>query len=116
MEESILNTVKQSLPMNPEDTAFDGELILWINSALMRLRQLGVGRKGGYRISDETDTWSEFLNDSESMEMVKSYVSLSVKLMFDASSMTPSVIEAIERQINEIEWCLMVEAETPTTD
>lgn len=116
MEESILNTVKQSLPMNPEDTAFDSELITYINSVLMRLRQLGVGRKGGYRISDETDTWSEFLNDSESMEMVKSYVCLRVRLLFDTSSMTPSVIEAMERQVNELEWCLMVEAETPTTD
>ena len=116
MEESILNTVKQSLPMNPEDTAFDGELITYINSALMLLRQLGVGRKGGCRITDETYTWSEFLNESESMEMVKSYVCLSARLMFDTSSMTPSVIEAIERQMKEIEWRLMVEAETPTTD
>lgn len=116
MEESILNTVKKTVGMNPEYTAYDSDIIMHINTALMRLRQLGVGPKQGYRIIDESDAWSEFLEDSESLEMVKSYVGLKVKLMFDASSMTPSVIQSLTETLREYEWCLMVEAETPTTE
>ena len=51
MEESILNTVKKTVGMNPEYTAYDSDIIMHINTALMRLRQLGVGPKQGYRIT-----------------------------------------------------------------
>lgn len=94
----------------PEDESFDKELIIFINAAFARLTQLGVGPREGYRITDDTNTWDEFVVDITQEEMSKVYVYLKVKSLFDPAT-NSSLSKHMEEQIKEYEWLLKVEAE-----
>lgn len=109
--DSILTSIKKLLGITEEYTHFDEDLIIHINSALMILNQLGVGPEEGFSIKDDSAIWSDFISDDQSIEAVKSYVYLKVKLMFD-SPLSSAVIESINRMIGELEWRLNVKAET----
>lgn len=105
--ESILTSVKKMLGITDEYEHFDSDIIIHINTALSVLNQLGVGPDEGFSINDKTSTWSEFIGESKLLESVKSYVFLKVKLLFDPPQ-SSSVIEAINRQISELEWRISV--------
>lgn len=108
--ESILTSIKKLLGITEEDTNFDQDLIMHINSVLMILTQLGVGPSKGFSIKDENDVWSDFIPEQSSLEAVKSYVYMKVRLMFDPP-LTSAVADAINRNISELEWRLNVGAE-----
>lgn len=105
--ESILTSIKKLLGIAKEYEHFDADIIMHINSVFMTLTQLGVGPPDGFSIADEDFTWDEFLPDKKRLEAVKSYVYLKVRLMFDPPQNTGH-IQAIERQIAELEWRLNV--------
>ena len=94
---------------------FDADIIMHINSVFMILTQLGVGPSEGFSIEDNSAIWSDFIQDSTNIECVKSYVYLRVKLLFDSTSLGSPVIEAMNRQISELEWRLNIEAESTNT-
>lgn len=108
--DSILTSIKKLLGIAEEYTHFDSDLIMHINSVLVVLTQLGIGPAEGFFISDKTDSWEDFLGDSTNIEMVKSYMHMKVKLLFDPPLST-SVIESMNRMISEFEWRLNVAAE-----
>lgn len=102
---SILTSIKKLLGIDEEYTHFDTDIIIHINSALMTLTQIGVGPAGGYAIDGADDEWSDFLGDSTKLEMVKSYVYMKVRLIFDPPT-NSSVTASYEKQIAEFEWRL----------
>lgn len=107
--DSILGSVRKLIGgVDDEESPFDADLIIHINSVFTILNQLGVGPKTPFMIEDGTATWSDFFNDTEVVNLVKSYVYLKVKLMFDPPS-TGVLHEAMERQIQEFEWRLTVQ-------
>lgn len=108
--DSILSSVKQALGIMPEYDVFDSTLIMHINSVFMILQQMGIGPEEGYQIHNVNDTWTGFIQDDPRKAMVKSYVSLQVRLMFDppTSSVTS---EAVKRYIDELEWRMKFNAE-----
>ena len=109
MEESILNTTKKLLGVDPEYDSFDTDIIVCVNSALGILNQLGVGPEEGFQISGDTETWSDFLpDDLPAQEMAKTYVFLKSKLAFDPPQAS-GVTEAVKSQIAELEWRLFVQ-------
>lgn len=110
MNDSILQTVKKSLPLSLEDDYFDQEIIIHINTALMALTQLGIGPTGGIFITGPEDTWTSIIEGALDLEMAKSYVILRVKLLFDPPS-NSFVLKSMENQIAEFEWRLNVQAE-----
>jgi len=110
MNDSILNSVKLQLGILPEYTVFDQQLILAINTAFSILHQLGVGPKDGYAIEDESNRWDEVVT-KQSLNMVKSYVFLKVKLLFDPPA-TSFVLDAYNKQLAEMEWRINSEVET----
>lgn len=110
--DSILTSVKKMLGIAEEYEQFDADVIMHINSAFMILTQLGVGPSEGFSIEDNSAIWSDFIQDSTNIESVKSYVYLRVKLLFDSTSLGSPVIEAMNRQISELEWRLNIEAES----
>lgn len=110
MNDSILNTIKTMIGLNPDDTEFNTDILVLINSALMVLRQIGIGPQNGFSVSDSTQTWSEFIEDIRYYESVKSYIYLKVRLMFDPPA-TSYVSEQMKTEIQEIEWRLKVEKE-----
>ena len=109
MNDSILNSVKLQLGILPEYTAFDQQLILDINTAFSILHQLGVGPKDGYEIEDESNRWDEVVT-KQSLNMIKSYVFLKVKLLFDPPT-TSFVLDAYNKQLAEMEWRINSEVE-----
>lgn len=114
--ESILTSIKKLLGIPEEYEHFDADIIMHINSVFMTLTQLGVGPTEGYMIIDEDNTWDEFIQDKRTIESVRSYMYLKVKLLFDSSSLSSSVIAAMERQIAEFEWRLNVAVDPAKTE
>ncbi len=105
--DSILTSIKKLLGITEEYDHFDPDIIMHINSAFSVLTQLGVGPASGFSISDKTAVWSDFVDTDSRLEMLKSYMYLKVKLLFDPPLGTAS-IEAINRQISELEWRINV--------
>ena len=109
--DSILKTIKEMLGPSTEDTAFDTDIIIHINSVFADLHLLGVGPKEVFSITGELETWDEFLGESKTYESVKSYIYQRVKLLFDADSLSSTVVNAMERSIERFEWGLYITAD-----
>lgn len=103
-EPSILKSIRQRIGPSADYEVFDNDLIVLINSAFSRLRQLGVGPTYPFRIEDEDAEWSDFIEDGV-MEEIKDYVYLSVKLIFDPPS-NSGVLNAYKEQIAKYESLL----------
>lgn len=109
---SILTSIKKLLGITEDYDHFDADIIMHINSVFMILNQLGVGPKEGFRIEDETSTWSDYLGDSILLESVKTYIYLRVRLLFDSTTLSSTVIESMKQTISELEWRLNVTADS----
>jgi hypothetical protein len=107
--DSILISIKKLLGIDQEETHFDQELIMHINSALMDLGQIGVG-ESDVIITSEDDTWSSVIGANTNLEGVKQCIFLKVKLVFDPPT-SAFVLDSIERQITKSEWRLNVQVE-----
>lgn len=107
---SILTSIKLLLGITEDYEAFDGQIITHINSVFMILTQLGVGPPEGFMIYDKTAVWTDFLPDDKKIELIKSYVNLKVKLLFDPPS-SSVVTESMNRLISEFEWRINAQAE-----
>lgn len=104
--ESILQSIKKLLGIEPDYTYFDQDLIIHINSVLSILSQIGFGPEEGFFITGETETWDDLFDESNpQMQFVKSYIYLKVRLMFDPP-LNSTVINSINTQIAELEWRL----------
>lgn len=108
--ESILTSIKKLLGITEDYEHFDGELMIHINSVFAVLNQLGVGPNAGFVITDKSFVWKDFLNDDKTLEFVKTFVYLKVRLLFDPPQ-SSAVIEAINRQASEYEWRILVAAD-----
>lgn len=109
--ESILTSIKLLLGITEDYEAFDQQIISHINSVFMVLTQLGVGPPDGFMITSKIDIWNEFISDDKKMQLVKSYMYLKVKMLFDPPS-SSAVIDSTNRMINEFEWRLNSQAES----
>lgn len=108
--ESILTSIKKLLGIEESYNHFDPDLIMHINSVFSILAQIGVGPSDGFAITGAAETWSDFLDDPKLFALVKSYMHLKVKLLFDPP-LSSAAIESINRQIAEFEWRLAVAAD-----
>lgn len=109
MDESILNSIKKLLGLDSDYEAFDTDVIVFINSALMQLSQIGVGEIG-FAISSAGETWSSFLKSRDDLAAAKDYVYISTRLVFDPPS-SASVIASYEKIRDELAWRLKVRSE-----
>lgn len=103
--ESILISIKKMLGISEDYDAFDSVIVMYINSVFSTLTQLGIGSSEGFSVLDEAETWSDFIGDDATLEAVKSYTYLRVRLLFDPP-LNSTVIESMNRQIKELEWRL----------
>ena len=107
---SILQSTKKLLGIEPEYKHFDSEIILNINTALMSLNQIGVGPAEGFYISSKDELWIDFIGNRKDLEAIKTYVYLKTRLSFDPPQMG-YLVDAITKQITELEWRLNVQVE-----
>mgnify|MGYP007112200761 CR=1 FL=1 len=111
-EQSILDSVKKVIGMDPSYTAFDEDVIMHINTAFSKLFQLGVGPKEfPFAIESNADTWGSFLGSRTHINMVKTFVCMSVRLIFDPPP-TSFGIAAVQTELKEMEWRLKIMDDT----
>lgn len=107
MQDSILMTIRKLVCGDPYADHFDTDLLVHINACFSILNQLGVGPENGFVVTDETQSWSSYVADNRTLNMVKTYVTLKVKKIFDPP-LTSSVLEAMDKEISQLEWRLNV--------
>lgn len=108
--ESILDSIKKMIGVDKDYGAFDVDLIIAINGVFTILNQLGVGPEKEFSITGPEETWLDFFGVTDAINLVKPYMYLKVKLIFDPPS-TGVLHEAMERQISEFEWRLAIQAD-----
>ena len=110
--ESILDTTKKLLGLDSDDTSFDVDIIVIINSIIPALSQMGIGPINGFIVMTKDDKWSDYIKESiTNLEGVKAYLFLKTKLIFDPPT-NATVIDAINKSLNELEWRMMLAVET----
>ncbi len=113
-ETSILVTIRKMIGGDTESNEFDKDLIVAINSAISTLYQLGIETLksgGGFSITGESETWDDLLGDFMHLDMVKGYIYLKTRLMFDPPQ-NSFLVNSIQDQIKEMEWRITVAIET----
>lgn len=108
-EDSILLSVKKLIGgLDEENTYFDTDLKIFINSTFTVLAQVGVGPNEPFRITGPETLWSDF--ECFDLEAVKEYMYLKVKLTFDPPQ-NGSAMQAYDDRAKELEWRLGVFSE-----
>lgn len=117
--ESILDSVKEDVGVDPSDTNFDTQLVRAINTSLLILYEVGYGDKE-YRIKDRNDTWAAMATavglSEDSTNDIKTYVSNRVKQYFDPAGVSSSVNNALNEQNAELTWYLNSKYDRETED
>ena len=113
MTESILTSIKKLLGISEDYTAFDIDIIIHINTVIATLKQMGVGNSS-FRVIDKNNTWSEFIDNDNIYDMVKTYIYLKVRLIFDPPTSGGGLMDAMESTISELEWRLNSHADYGT--
>lgn len=107
--ESILDSIKKLLGIQPEYRAFDEDLIIHINTVFNILNQLNIGPKEGFMIVDGSESWDDYIT-SCNLTMVRSYIYMKVRLMFDPPT-SGILVESMNSMISELEWRLFLEGD-----
>lgn len=112
--DSILNTIKKMLGIPDEYDVYDADIIAHINTVIFSLRQMGIRSDDHFVVTCELETWNDYLGDTRRFEAVKTYIYMRVKQVFDPSN-SSAMTSAIDKQIEELEWRLSVEASEEET-
>lgn len=106
-DSSILTDVKKGLNgLDPDDTSFDDEIIMHINTQFFKLNEEGVGPETPFHIEGASETWSDFTNKIEYIFAIKSYMIAAVRLIFDPPT-SSQLYQALTSTRDEFEWRLM---------
>ena len=112
--QSILDTVRGAMGLVEDDSSFDPELIIHINSHLATLYQNGVGLP--IVVEDSTALWSDLKDESKNNDMfeqIKTYIFLRTKLLFDPPP--PTTAKYMDEAATELLWRLRCHYDVPTT-
>lgn len=103
--DSILTSIKKQLNIMDEYTFFDSDILMDINASIAILARVGLPGALGFVVENEDTTWEQLVpNDKTLRSLVKQFIFLKTKLLFETSTMTSGVIESHNKLIEEIEW------------
>jgi hypothetical protein len=114
VSESILLSTKKKVNIPADYTAWDDDIVSYINAALAELNQYGVGPVEGLQIEDADTAWTEFYEDPR-LNAIQTFVGLRVRLLFDPPP-TSFAINMMEEQLKEMGWRLLVAQEDITAE
>lgn len=101
----IFDTIKKLLGFTADYHPFDQDILIEINSVFGILYQIGVI---SYPIEVDTEmSWSELNLDADVVSMVKNYVYLKIKLIFDPPQIG-SLNASMAERIKELEFRLSI--------
>lgn len=99
---SILETIRTYCGLPAEDDCFDGEFLILTNGVIFELEQLGVN-PNGFVLSTKDQLWKDYIGTREDLEVVKSYICISVRLTFDPPG-NSFLITALQQQLEKYAW------------
>lgn len=104
---SILSSIKKLIGISKDDKSFDVDIMIHINGALSTLYQIG-GIPKAFTVTSEEDTYDDILpNGPEDIRnQVQIYLKDKTKIGFDSSTLSTTLIDALEKDIRELEWRL----------
>lgn len=107
MKEKILQSVKKIIGIASNNTDFDIDLLIHINTVMFILKQMGIVKKDDLYI-DRNSTWEQILtSDQLNLYAIKSWTALKVRMLFDPP--TSSILaEAINTNLKELEWRIYI--------
>lgn len=114
VEDSILLSIKKKLGLDPEINEFDVDLVMAINTALSVLQQLGTFTEEPFSITGDEQLWNQFIPNGN-LELVKSFVFIKVKLLFDPPQ-SSFVLNSYNEQLKELEWRIYIERDPTEPD
>lgn len=107
---SILSSTKKLLGILEDNTEFDVDVIIHINSAILTLSQLGVGIPN-FIVQTKEDTYKDFLGEHESLYYpVSMYLYHKTRLGFDPPT-SQAMIQTTKDMIDELEWRIRTQME-----
>ena len=110
MTESILASIKEGCLIVGTYTAFDPQLIDYINSSFGIIAQCGYEPANGFEVTGEDELWSDVIEDPR-FNMVKTFVKMRVHLLFDPPSSSYALTQ-LKEEVAELEWRIRSEVET----
>lgn len=105
----ILLYVKSVLGLEDDNHAFDDELLMFINTAVAKLQQIGVQDLDDVFVDSDT-LWPLFSSDITLSSLCKSYVGSSVRLIFDPPA-NGAVKESYKQYASELEGRIQFQCE-----
>lgn len=90
------------LGIQEEEDQHDAVIIMFINSAISTLSQMGMTSADKFTIEDDGATWEELLDGEFDLEFIKPYIFIKTKLVFDPPAHS-FVINAYQDQLKELE-------------
>lgn len=117
VKENILYSIKHAIGVDdPSYTPFDPDIIMLINSTINILDQLGISSDtSGFTIEDGTENWTDYIADMSKLQMVKEYITLKVRLVFDPPA-SASVINVITEELKMLEFRLNIQVDPGLPD
>ena len=111
LSESSLISMKQALwpgeIIDDENNPFDAELILHINAVFTDISRLGIGSETPFKITGDSETWSDFYDRIDMCNNVKEYMHLRLRMVFDPPA-NSFIVNSFEEMIKKLEWHLTV--------
>ena len=117
MSDSILTSVKKYLGPDEYYTVFDQDIVMNINAAFSTLDQVGLTFQTSFVVVDEEQTWDDYFDaiatsddiwlNEMNREMVRQYVYISVRIVFDPPT-SSFVLTSLENRLKELEWRINV--------
>lgn len=115
MTDSIFESVKKVLGLLGDDDSFDQDILLHINSVVSTLRQLGLSIPSDFYVRDDVQTWQKLLGEFRDLDLIKSYMAMKVRLMFDPPTSSFGLASMTE-MVKEFEWRINVLTDQPYSD
>ena len=112
MTDNIFSSVKKVVGLLGDDGSFDEDILLHINSVVSTLRQLGLSIPSDFYVRDDVQTWRDLLGEFRDLDLVKSYMAMKVRLMFDPPSSSFGLASMTE-MVKELEWRINILTDQP---
>lgn len=106
---SLLTEVKAQLGITEDYEEFDTVILMDCNLALSALKHIGLTPVDGddYTIDSDSE-WSSLVDETNVLNLVKSYICTKVRLMFDTATMSGVTKECLQAFADEAEWRIHV--------
>lgn len=111
-KDSILNSIKKMLGIDPDNHDFDLDILVNLNSSIFILQQNGIDPKDGFTLTNENQTYEDYLKDEDLnlKDAIAMYLFVRTKTWFDPPS-SSIVMETYKQTANELLWRIRISKE-----